>query len=464
MILRQFYLGCLSQASYLVADESSGRAAVVDPRRDVQEYLEAAGEHGLRIELVVLTHVHADFVPGHTELAERTGAEIAMGELAPVEFPVRRLRDGEVITLGDPASGVSIEVLSTPGHTPESITLAVRERASDAAPSALLTGDTLFLGDVGRPDLLGAAGRTPQHMARDLYRSIQEKILPLPDSVRIYPGHGAGSACGKALSTETVSTLGEQRVTNYALASMSEDEFVAAVTDGLAEPPAYFAEEVAVNRAGHRSFDPSAALPELELASALEQARLGALLLDVRDDQTFAAGHPRGAVNVGLSGRFAEYAAAVHESGQPVVLIGSPADVREARLRLARVGIDTIVGALTQLHTLPAHPELTSTASRLTARQAAGRIAELPGLQVVDVRGPGEFAGGALAGALNLPLPRLRTQLDRLDPARPVLVNCAGGYRSSAAASLLRAHGFTDVSDLLGGWSAYTAETDTSAL
>jgi glyoxylase-like metal-dependent hydrolase (beta-lactamase superfamily II)/rhodanese-related sulfurtransferase len=458
VIIEQFYLGCLSQASYLVADEESRRALVVDPRRDVDQYLIAAGERGLRIELVILTHVHADFVPGHTELAERTGAVVAMSEHAPVDFEFRPLRDGEVITLGDPATGVAVEVLATPGHTPESITLAVREHAADVAPAGLLTGDTLFLGDVGRPDLLGAAGRTPEQMARELYRSLRTRILPLPDEVKIYPGHGAGSACGKALSQETVSTLGEQRTANYALAEMSEDAFVAAVTEGLGEPPEYFAQEVEVNRHGHASFDPAASVPDLTAAEAVAEQRAGALLLDVRDDQAFAAGHLAGSVNVGLSGRFAEFAAAVHGPEQPVLLVGAPAEVTEARLRLARVGIDGVAGAFTALHRMSADSALVTTLSRLTARQAVQVLDRVSDLQVVDVRGPGEFAEGALPGAVNLPLPRLRARLSELDPERPVLVNCAGGYRSSAAASLLRSAGFTDVSDLLGGWSAWQSE------
>ena len=464
MILEQFYLACLSQASYLIADEASRRAVVVDPRRDVEQYLVAAGERGLAIELVVLTHVHADFVPGHSELAERTGAAIAMGQHAPVDFPIRALRDGEMLSLGDAETGVTIEVLATPGHTPESISLAVREHGRDRAPAALLTGDTLFLGDVGRPDLLGAAGRTPEEMARDLYRSLREKILPLPDAVTIYPGHGAGSACGKALSSATVSSLGEQRVSNYALAPMTEDTFVAAVTEGLGEPPAYFAQEVAVNKTGHSSFDPSVAVPELDADDAIAHRHGGALLLDVRDDQMFAAGHLRGAVNVGLSGRFAEYAAATHAPDQPVVLAGSAAEVSEARLRLARVGIDTVVGTFTDLHALISRPELATTQSRLTARQAKESVGRVEGLQIVDVRGPGEFADGALPGAVNLPLPRLLSSVSRLDPTRPVLVNCAGGYRSIAAASLLRAHGFADVSDLLGGWNAWQAEPDEASV
>lgn len=458
MILEQFYLSCLSQASYLVADETSRRAAVVDPRRDIDEYLDEARRRGLQIELVLLTHVHADFVPGHVELAERTGAEIAMSEVAPVGFPIRRLRHGERIELGDPTTGVILEVRATPGHTPESITVAVYGHGRDAAPAALLTGDTLFLGDVGRPDLLGAAGRTAEDMARDLYRSLRTQILPLPDQVQIYPGHGAGSACGKALSSETVSTLGEQRATNYALAPMSEDAFVAAVTDGLADPPSYFARDVELNKAGHAPFDPGLELPALSAEQAVARRGEGALLLDVRDAQDFASGHLVGSVNVGLSGRFAEYAAAVRDAGQVVILIGGGAETAQARLRMARVGIDAVEGTVDELEVLTATPELLASGSRLTARDAAERIRDVPTLQVVDVRGPGEFAAGSLPRSVNMPLPRLLVRLPELDPTRPVLVSCAGGYRSIAAASMMRAHGFSDVSDLLGGWTAWQSE------
>ena len=463
MILEQYYLSCLSQASYLVADSQSRRAVVVDPRRDVGVYIDAATEAGLTIALVLLTHVHADFIPGHSELAERTGAEIAMSEVAPVDFPFRRLRDGERIALGDPEDGVVLEILATPGHTPESITVAVYEHGRDGKPKAVLTGDTLFLGDVGRPDLLGAAGRTSQDMARELYRSLQTKILPLPDDVLVYPGHGAGSACGKALSSETVSTLGEQRASNYALAPMSEETFVGAITEGLSAPPAYFAHEVTVNKAGHSSFDPDMPVQHIDATTAVRRQQAGYLLLDVRDDQAFAAGHLRGAVNVGLSGRFAEYAAAVHAAEQPVILFGSQEQCDEARTRLARVGIDQVTGEVVDVDSLVLHEGLTERQSRLTARQAAERIAADSTLQVVDVRGPGEHAQGALPRAVNLCLTGLLTHIDQLDPARPVLLHCAGGYRSIAAASLLRAQGFADVSDLLGGWAAWTAENATAA-
>lgn len=455
MILEQFYLACLSQASYLVADETSRRALVVDPRRDVEEYLEYAAAHGLAIELVLLTHVHADFVPGFSELAARTGAAVAIGAEAPVDFPVRRLADGEWLYLGDDTSGTAVQVIATPGHTPESVTYAVFEQAADPAPSAILTGDTLFLGDVGRPDLLGASGRSAEDMARELYRSLHTRLLPLPDEVLVYPGHGAGSACGKALSTDTVSTLGEQRRTNYALAPMDAERFVQVVTEGLGEPPSYFAAEVALNRAGHEPLDTTLEPPSMSPAEAVARSATGWLLLDVRDEQDFAAGHLRGAVNVGLSGRFAEYAAAITDPGQAILLVGDPEQAREARLRLARVGLDTVAGAMTDLAGLADVPHLVQSASRVTANGAAEAIATQPDLQVVDVRGPGEHEDGALPGAVNLPLPRLLALLDRVDRDRPVLVHCAGGYRSSVAASLLRARGYSDVTDLIGGHTAW---------
>lgn len=467
MILEQFYLACLSQASYLVADEVSRRAVVVDPRRDVEEYLQYAEEHDLRIELVLLTHVHADFVPGFSELAARTGASVAIGAEAPVDFPVRRLADGEWLHLGDlagdgagqTAGGTAIQVVATPGHTPESVTYAVYTRSGDPAPHAVLTGDTLFLGDVGRPDLLGASGRTPEQMAAELYRSLHTRLLPLPDEVLVYPGHGAGSACGKALSTDTVSTMGEQRRTNYALAPMDVQRFVQVVTEGLAEPPSYFAAEVALNRAGHEPLDTRIEPPTFSAPEGVARAANGWLLLDVRDEQDFSAGHLRGALNVGLSGRFAEYAAAVAEPGQAIIVVGGPEQAAEARLRLARVGLDAVAGAVTDLAAFTDVPQLVESASRVTADGAAAALATQPDLQVIDVRGPGEHEDGALPGALNLPLPRLRGLLDRIDRERPVLVHCAGGYRSSVAASLLRSRGYPDVTDLIGGYTAWAERT-----
>jgi len=457
VLIEQFYLGCLSQASYIVADESSGKAVVVDPRRDIDEYLAFAEAHKLKITLVVLTHVHADFVPGHAELAEVTGAQVAMGQAAPVDYPIRRLADAERISLGgDPGDtgAVTLEVLSTPGHTPESVTLAVYEHGTDSEPRAILTGDTLFIGDVGRPDLLGGAGRSADEMARELYRSIHTKILPLSDRVLVYPGHGAGSACGKALSAETVSTIGAQRIGNYALAPMSEDDFVVAVTEGLSEPPAYFRDDVAINRSGHSAFHPEVSLAQVDAEDAVRRAGQDCVLIDVRDDQAFAAGHLRGAINVGLSGRFAEYAAAVTLPGKEVLLFGSPDEVAEGRVRLARVGVDDVTGAVTDVSVLVRRPDLVVRSSRLDAHSARKVIDEVD-VQILDVRQGGELEEGIISGSVHLPLVRLRDCLEQLDFSRPVLVYCAGGYRSIAAASLLEALGFEDVSDLLGGYGAW---------
>jgi len=447
----QYYLDCLSQASYLIGDETTGRAAVVDPRRDVQEYLDDAAAGGLSIEFVIETHVHADFLSGHLELAAATGAAIVYGAAADVHFPHRKVADGERIELGQ----VALEFRATPGHTPESICIVVWEAPDASAPYGVLTGDTLFIGDVGRPDLVAAQGRSPEDMAAELYRSLHTRVLTLPDVTRVYPAHGAGSACGKNLSTETSSTLGEQRRSNYALRMGTVGEFVAAVTEGQPPRPGYFARVAELNRESHQLADveePAA----LALAEVLRRQDGGAVVLDVRSPEEFARGHLRGSVNVGLDGRFAEYAAQV-ASGD-IVLVCEPGRARDARLRLARVGMDSVTGALDQ--PVPAfirHPEVTGTASRLTGRQLADARAAVPGLVLLDVRGPGEHAEGAIEDSVHIPLGQLRDRLGELDPDRPVVTYCAGGYRSSIAASLLRASGFTDVSDLIGGYQAWRA-------
>jgi len=445
----QYYLDCLSQASYLIGDETTGRAAVVDPRRDVQEYLDDAAAAGLSIDFVIETHVHADFLSGHLELAAATGGAIVYGAAADVHFPHRKVADGERIELGQ----VVLEFRATPGHTPESICIVVWETPDAAAPYGVLTGDTLFIGDVGRPDLVAAQGRSPEEMAAELYRSLHARVLTLPDTTRVYPAHGAGSACGKNLSAETTSTLGEQRRSNYALQVGSVGEFVAAVTEGQPPRPGYFARVAELNRESHELAHVEEPDP-LPLEEVLRRQAGGAVVLDVRSPEEFARGHLRGSVNVGLDGRFAEYAAQV-ASGD-IVLVCDPGRSRDARLRLARVGLDSVTGALD--HPVPAfirHPEATSTASRLTARQLAEARAAVPGLVPLDVRGPGERAQGSIEGSVHIPLGQLRDRLGELDPARPVVAFCAGGYRSSIAASLLRASGFTDVSDLIGGYQAW---------
>jgi hydroxyacylglutathione hydrolase len=451
----QYYLDCLSQASYLVGDEGTGRAVVVDPRRDVEIYLDDAAAHQLRIERVIETHVHADFLSGHLELAEKTGAAISYGEGADVDFPVERIRDGERLRLGE----VTLDVLATPGHTPESISVIVRERPDDEVPYGVLTGDTMFIGDVGRPDLLSASGVAPDELGRDLYRSLHEKLLPLPDATRVFPAHGAGSACGKNLSTETQSTIGEQRRTNYALQPMSESEFVALVTEGQPLQPMYFSFDAQRNRQAHALLDEAELPAQLTLDEVLARRDAGVAVLDTRDPLDFAAGHLRGSVNVGLHGRFAELGGDVLCPDRRLVLVSEPGTELEAKVRLGRVGFDRVDGALSDpQRVLLEHPEVVEPSSRLTVAEFDTRRSAVDAVQVVDVRNPGETALGVIEGAITIPLPRLDDRLGELDPARPTVVYCASGYRSSIAASVLAAAGFDDVSDLLGGYEAWRAQ------
>ena len=451
MHFAQYYLDCLSQASYLIGDETTGRAVVVDPRRDIQEYLDDAAAAGLRIELIIETHFHADFLSGHLELAEATGAAIGFGEAADADFPIRRLRDGERISLGE----VTLEVRATPGHTPESISVVVYERGADEVPYGVLTGDTLFIGDVGRPDLLSSIGVSAEDLGRRLYHSLHEKLLTLPDVTRVFPAHGAGSACGKNLSTETVSTIGEQRETNYALAPMTEAEFVAVVTEGQPSAPGYFAFDAGLNRQQRELLDETAPPPALTLDEVLARQADGAVVLDTREANEFSIGHLRGALNVGAGGRFAEYAGSVVDHDTPIVLVADPGGELEARVRLARIGFDGVVGVLADaVAAFTTHPEVVETSNRITAAELAARRDDVT---VVDVRNPGEVKLGMIDGARQLPVAELRRRLDELDPAAPTVVYCAGGYRSILAASLLRSAGFAEVSDLLGGYGAWTA-------
>ena len=481
MILTQHYLACLSQASYLLADETTGRAVVVDPRRDIGIYLDEAAEKGLRIERVIETHVHADFLSGHLELADRTGAVISYGAGARVNFPVELLEDGQRLSLGD----VTLEVLSTPGHTPESICLVVWEHGDDAAPYGVLTGDTLFVGDVGRPDLLSSFGgespgedtgqedgaarpTTPapersawensaEALARQLYKSLHTKLLVLPDTTRVFPAHGAGSSCGKQLSSETMSTIGEQRRDNYALQYTAEKDFVSAVTEGQPARPLYFEFDARANRELHPLFD-DAEPPMLLLDEVLALQASGAVLLDPREPADFAAGHLRGALNVGLQGRFAEWAGDVLPPDRDIVLVGDPAISREAKVRLARVGLDRVVGQLARpAEAFADRPSAVSTSSRLSPAQLASLVSAEAGLQVVDIRSHSETSEGKVPGAEEIPLATLRASLGKLQRAKPVVVYCASGYRSQVAASLLRQAGFDDVSDLVGGYGAWVA-------
>lgn len=456
MIFTQHYLGCLSHASYLIGDETTGRAVVVDPRRDIRVYLEEADDKGLRIERVLETHLHADFLSGHLELAAATGAVISYGEGAQLDFPTEPVTHGQHIDLGD----VRLEIRATPGHTPESICVVVYEHAGDPAPYGVLTGDTLFVGDVGRPDLLAASGTgfDAQSLGRLLYRSLHDQLLDLPDETRVFPAHGAGSSCGKQLSSETSSSIGEQRSNNYALQPMTEEQFVAAVTEGQPVRPHYFAFDAQRNRQVHRLLDETTSSPALPFEEILARVAAGAVPLDTREPADFAAAHLSGAINVGLHGRFAEWAGDVLEPDREVVLVGDPATAAESRVRLARIGFDTVTGHLADPDRLfAARPDLVEASSRLTIQQLAELVGLDDRIQLVDVRNPGETTAGTLAGARVIPLALLVDSTGTLEAASPVVVYCASGNRSMVAASLLRHAGFTDVSDLIGGYGAWIA-------
>ncbi|MGW4891845.1 MBL fold metallo-hydrolase [Kitasatospora sp. NPDC004240] len=458
MFFAQYYLDCLSQASYLIADRSTGRAVVVDPRRDVDEYLADAGANGFTVVGVINTHFHADFLAGHLELAARTGAWIGYGHRAETEYPIRRLTEGERITLGE----VELEILETPGHTPESISVLVREHAADEVPYGVLTGDALFVGDVGRPDLLASAGVTAEELGRMLYDSVQRKLMALPDAVRVFPAHGAGSACGKNLSTERHSTIGEQRAGNYACAPMTEAEFVALVTEGQPAAPGYFGYDAELNRRAHGLFDP-AATHALDPGEFLARRAAGAVVVDARDPLEFAAGHLAGALNVPADGRFAEQAGTVLTPDRELLVIAPEGRGAETVTRLARIGFDRVAGHLADVPAVlggPGHPghEVRPAPRRTVAELRAALAGERPPL-VVDVRGAAEREAGRIPGSLHIPLAELPRRLAELPTDRPVVVHCAGGHRSSVAASLLRHHGLDGAGDLLGGYAAW-AETD----
>lgn len=459
MYFAQYYLECLSQASYLIGDEGTGQAVVVDPRRDVEEYLEDAAAHGLTIVGVINTHFHADFVSGHQELATATGAWIGYGQAAETEFEVRSFADGDTVTLGD----VVLTIMETPGHTPESISVVVREHAEDEAPYAVLTGDALFIGDVGRPDLLASVGFTADELGKMLYDSVQHKLMSLPDQTRVFPAHGAGSACGKNLSTELQSTIGDQRKLNYACQPMSEEEFLAVVTAGQPAAPEYFVYNAILNRKEREVRELGATLPALDQQQVETAIADGAVVIDARDPQEFAAGHLRGAINVPVDGRMAETVGMVVGPDTPVVLMAPEGEEQEAALRLVRIGFDRAMGYVEDTEEyLLAHQDQVQQASRLTPYHF-DELRSTCDLQVVDLRNAGELEQGRIPGTVHLPLAELRRRMDELDRTKPIVLHCAGGWRSSVGASLLRAAGFTDVSDVLGGFAGWQASQRVSA-
>lgn len=453
MYFKQFYLNCLAHASYLIGSE--GEAVVVDPQRDVDQYLDEAAAQNLKIKYVIETHLHADFVSGHRELAARSGAQIIFGEQAKATIPHHAVRNGEELLIGR----VKLRILETPGHTPEGICVLVSDTEVSDQPQKVLTGDTLFIGDVGRPDLAGGKGYTPQMMAGMMYHSLHEKLLRLDDAVEVFPAHGAGSMCGRNLSTETSSTIGEQRKFNYALQPMSKDEFIKLMTTDLPEAPAYFSRDAEINRSGAESLTglpPASPLRAAEVSKLSEQ---DTVILDVREAAQFGAGHIPGSLNIGLGGQFASWSGSLIPIASPIVIVAeSNEKVAEAQLRLARVGLENVrgylAGGMNAWEEAGLSPDLLP---QISVSELNELIATRPELQIIDVRRGAEFESGHAPRALSAPLANLRDVLPHLNlkPSAPTAVICAGGYRSSAGTSILRQLGFNDLLNVTGGTKAW---------
>ena len=447
MYFKQFYLGCLAHASYLIGADAE--AAVIDPQRDVDQYIAESEAQGLKIKFVIETHLHADFVSGHKELAARTGAQIVFCHRAGAAFPHLAVRDGDRLQLGR----ITLRFLETPGHTPESISILVIDREVSEQPQKILTGDTLFIGDVGRPDLVGSKGFTAGQMAGMLYDSLHEKLLKLDDTVEVYPAHGAGSMCGRNISKETSSTIGEQRKFNYALKPMARDEFVRMMTTDLLEAPAYFPRDAEINRTGAPALGelPRPAVLSPEEVNRLSQS--GWLVLDVRAAKDFGAGHVPGSLNIGLGGQFASWAGTLIAMGTPLIIVSDREEaVDEALTRLARVGVESVRGFLAG--GMDAWSKAGFDVARIEqipADELNRRLHEQSQLQVIDVRRRAEHTSGHVPGARNFPLSELKARAAEIDMKRPTAVICAGGYRSGAASSILAAEGFSNLYNIIGG-------------
>jgi hydroxyacylglutathione hydrolase len=456
MIVKQFYLSCLAHASYLIGDEDSGTAVVVDPQRDTEQYVAFARAHALKIKHVILTHLHADFIAGHLELRDLAGATIYLGAAAKASYAFTPLHDDDIIEFGR----VRLKALETPGHTPESVSVLVYDlNVSASEPHAVLTGDTLFIGDVGRPDLRASLGWSATQLGSMLFDSLHHKLLALPDQSLIYPAHGAGSLCGKSLSKETVSTMGEQRRLNYALQPMSKEAFIQVVTADQPEAPAYFTYDAVLNSEERPTLDQTLArVNAMTLDDVLALQDVGAQILDTRDSGEFAAAHLAGSINIGFGGQYATWAGSLLDRNHPIVIIADPGRESESAIRLGRIGFDHVVGYLQDgLHSLKARPDLTATTQRLSAQFAAELLSSAQQPLAIDVRTPHEREVKHIGGSVGLPLNHLAENLETLPRNRSLLVYCAGGYRSSIAASLLQRGGFKAVSEIAGGivgWEA----------
>jgi glyoxylase-like metal-dependent hydrolase (beta-lactamase superfamily II)/rhodanese-related sulfurtransferase len=436
----------------MIGDETTRRAIVVDPRRDITEYLADAERCGLTIEAVINTHLHADFVSGHLELSAATGAWIGYGEAAQTDYPIRALADGEHVSLGE----IDLEILATPGHTWESISVLVREYPG-APPTTVLTGDSLLIGDVGRPDVVNLDEGSTTDLAKAMYRTIHEQLLALPDHVTVMPAHGAGSSCGKNLSAELTSTIGEQRRTNPSVQAMSVDAFVTLITRGQPAAPSYFSVDAAMNKRLHPLLDEARRISPLTPAEIRAALQDNVRFVDARSADDFAAGHLRGSLNVGFDGRFAETVGMVIDVGEPIAVIAYPNQEQSAALRLARIGSDNAIGYLTVERdgVFPADiSDLVQPGHRIGVSELGDLLAD-DAVTLIDVRNGGERELGTIPGAIHLPLARLRNRLDCIPVGKPVVIHCAKGWRSSVAASLIRASGLTSVSDLVGGYTAW---------
>jgi len=451
MYFKQFYLDCLAHASYLIG--SDGEAAVVDPQRDVDQYIEEAAAQNLKIKYIIETHLHADFVSGHRELALRTGAEIVFSQNAGVQFPHRAARDNDELVIGR----VNLRILETPGHTPESICVLVTDTGVSDEPQKVLTGDTLFIGAVGRPDLARAKGYTPQQMAEMMYDSLHEKLLNLDDAVEVYPAHGAGSMCGRYLSKENFSTIGDQRKFNYALKPTTKDEFVRLMTTDLPEAPAYFSADAEINRTGPGALTELPRLAPLSPAEVCSLATQGSVVLDVRAAEVFGAGHVPRALNIGLGGQFAMWAGSlIPLSAALVIVADEEARIAEAQLRLARVGLENVKGYLLMDAWREAQMKM-AVVPQISVAKLRELIQKQADLQLIDVRRPAEYQSGHAPQARLAPLQHLRELLPRLnlEPSELTAIICAGGFRSSAAASIMQQAGFTNVMNVNGGTNAW---------
>ncbi len=456
LILKQFYLPCLAHASYIIGDEETGTAAVVDPQRDTDQYIAFATKHALKIRHVFLTHLHADFVAGHLELRDREDAKIYLGAAAKAGYAFVPLRDGDTLEFGR----IRLKALETPGHTPESISIVVYDlNTSDTQPHSVHTGDTLFIGDVGRPDLRASLGWSANDLGGMLFDSLHAKLLGLPDESLVYPAHGAGSLCGKAISKETVSTMGEQRRSNYALQPMSKEAFIRVVTADQPEAPAYFVYDAVLNSEERPTLDQTLErVNPMTLDQVLALQEIGAQILDTRDPAEFAAAHLVSSINIGLAGQYATWAGTVLDRNHPIVIIADPGRESESALRLGRIGFDHIAGYLKDgLNSLTSRPELVASTERLSAPFAAELLSSSQPPLAIDVRAPSERDRKHIAGSLSFPLNHLSDNLEKLPKDRPLLVYCAGGYRSAIATSLLQRRGFDSVSEIAGGLAAWEA-------